>query len=524
MFDSTGTWHWGDVDQARDDHTSSLSAQKSEHSEPTSLPDIGYSLQEVDMIWASHYGVLGNPILGVERTYGLYDPRIRATLLSLRLHRWTPAVTRKWQFWHWGGRRYSAAYPYYEGDLRTQRLQHCLAPTPTREHCLVEEGRNFRYLNNSRDFDFSPEVDFPEPAVRFPSLQDQSNHEFIPMIDLMQANDPRGPPDPPFGHPAEEPRRLQWCGCGSYCIHCRLYDYSRTFSDLFRPEPTIFALKAWIEEFVTKDMEDVLFEIRTPGWADCLETEPAWRPIRNCSFDEIWRCRDTSAYFLGLLDKLPRRARNLFALAGGVRIPTWEWSHKQGGALDDGNWHCLGYELMHATTSARSRVTTQVCLLQDISNQDYATVFNQHLTGRVPWPSRNCFEKANAIDMFIGLGRISSRLTQDQKIQLYELTGDLENFSRFWERILNLETHENSQLRDKHIFREPSDPEDDPSGVPNSSVGRLFRISNTYRWQQGEDYRGVWTPLLSGNFAYKDSWPNHINSTGFFGDAENRPL
>ena len=186
-----------------------------------------------------------------------------------------------------------------------------------------------------------------------------------------------------------------------------------------------------------------------------------------------------------------------------------------GWTLPDNQWHCLGYEIMHTTRSPTSRLTTQVCLIQDISNQDYAATFNTHLGGYIPYYDRNCFEKANAIDMLIGLGRVTSRLTPNHKQRLYTIMGDLENLSRFWEQILNREVNESHRLRGLAFGRRPRDETDDSSGEPDreEGVGR-HHLNSDHRMGQA---KSIARQLLTYQFLYKDSWPNHTGHNGYPG-------
>merc|ERR1712087_93380 len=119
-----------------------------------------------------------------------------------------------------------------------------------------------------------------------------------------------------------------------------------------------------------------------------------------------------------------------------------------------------------------------------VSNQDYAATFNTHLGGYIPYYDRNCFEKANAIDMLIGLGPVTSRLTPNHKQRLYTIMGDLENLSRFWEQILNREANESQRLRDLSVARRPRDETDDSSGEPDreDGVGRHHLNTDHRMW------------------------------------------
>ena len=475
-----------------------------------------------DMIWDARVSITGAHIVGQPGTPGLWDPRFRTWPQALRISRWRPATAYKRHVSYKQCRRWATSHPYFEGDLRTQRIQQTAAPSPTRQSCRLERWEHRPYLFNLAPFAWDADVDFPEPEVRFPSLADQSNHEFIPLVELRPDTLGTPTPDPLFGHTLRGGPRCPPCDCGTFCLRCRIHEYTGDYSDLFDLQKTTFALKAWIQEFQLQDAEELLTKVRHSQWRDSEMTSTRWKPARRSDTEDWRRCMRTSAYLTALLDRLPYRAKTLLAMAGGVRIPTWEWAHKHGGQLDDGNWHCLGYEIMHSTRSQQSRLTTQVCMIQDISNQDYATVYNDHLGYLVPMSDRNCFEKANAIDMLIGLGRITSRLATNQKTQLYDQTGDLENLSRFWEQILNRETHENHRQRDMGTGRTPWDEEDNTSGVADHVDGVRWNCTNRH------DGRCPPNPIrhqvLTNHFVYKDSWPNRTGHTGYYGDALHRPI
>ena len=141
--------------------------------------------------------------------------------------------------------------------------------------------------------------------------------------------------------------------------------------------------------------------------------------------------------------------------------------------------------------------------------------FNAHLGRYIPFCNRNCFEKANAVDMLIGLGRLTARLTPDHKQRLYDIMGDLENFSRFWEQILNRETNESHRLRGRSSARRPRDDEDDSCGEPDreEGVGRHFLNSDDPMARTKQ----IGNQILTYQFLFKDSWPNRPGRTGYPG-------
>ena len=121
--------------------------------------------------------------------------------------------------------------------------------------------------------------------------------------------------------------------------------------------------------------------------------------------------------------------------------------------------------------------------------------------------------------MLIGLGRIAGRLTPDHKDRLYEQTGDLENFGRFWEQVLNREAHESHRLRRLDAPRHPADPEDDSCGEPDRA--NEWRNSNECE----EDFRHVIHQLATYELLHKDVWPRQtVAAEGYEGAyPERRP-
>ena len=77
---------------------------------------------------------------------------------------------------------------------------------------------------------------------------------------------------------------------------------------------------------------------------------------------------------------------------------------------------------------------------QDLPDETYAALWNMTL-GRVnadyDGPNLTNFDKANAIDMLIGLGRALRHTTPALRDNLYSEIGDLEEMSFFWEILLN---------------------------------------------------------------------------------------
>ena len=155
---------------------------------------------------------------------------------------------------------------------------------------------------------------------------------------------------------------------------------------------------------------------------------------------------------------------------------------------------------------------------QDLPDETYAALWNLTL-GRVntdyDGPNLTNFDKANAIDMLIGLGRLTARLTPDHKQRLYGIMGDLENFSRFWEQILNREVNESHRLRGLTFGRRPRDETDDSSGEPDreEGVGR-HHLNSDHRMGQA---KSIAKQLLTYQFLYKDSWPNQTGQNGYPG-------
>ena len=179
--------------------------------------------------------------------------------------------------------------------------------------------------------------------------------------------------------------------------------------------------------------------------------------------------------------------------------------------------HLFGFEIIQAARHTSSRLTRRLVLLQDLSNQQYAVAFNAHLGRFGPWEAWNCFEKANGIDMLIGLGRIAGRLTPDHKERLYEQTGDLENFGRFWEQVLNREAHESHRLYRLEAPRHPTDPEDDSCGEPDRK--HEHRNSN----EREEDIRSIICQLATHELLHKDTWPRQtVAAAGYEGAYPDR--
>ena len=77
---------------------------------------------------------------------------------------------------------------------------------------------------------------------------------------------------------------------------------------------------------------------------------------------------------------------------------------------------------------------------QDLPDETYAALWNLSL-GRVntdyDGPNLTNFDKANAIDMLIGLGRALKHTTLETRDHLYSEFGDMEEMSFFWEVLLN---------------------------------------------------------------------------------------
>ena len=118
--------------------------------------------------------------------------------------------------------------------------------------------------------------------------------------------------------------------------------------------------------------------------------------------------------------------------------------------------------------------------------------------------------------MLIGLGRIAGRLLPDHKKRLYEQSGDLENFGRFWEQVLNREAQESHRLRRMGTPRQPADPEDDSCGEPDRKIGdREARGIN----EREEEYtQHVTHQLATFELLHKDMWPRQtVAAEGYEG-------
>ena len=466
------------------------------------------------MIWDVKATLSGAYLTGKNLAYNIFDPRLRTWPQALRMSRWRPAIPQKRHIFFQYGLRRAEMQDHFAGDIRTDRVLRTANPSVSRLACREQNPRHALYQYCSRPYQMHEDNTYPEIEVRYTALPDISNHEFLDVSTLDQRHSCDQIIDPLFWRPQQSCRRPTPNSCGRPCLSCRLKNYTHNYLDLHSLDATKFAIKAWIQEYFDADVES-LRAVRHTTWDDFDSTHVKWLPLRKDTPGEWHRCMGTSAFFLAIMDMLPQRAKVLLVMAGGVRIPTWEWGRLVDGPLPDKQWHCLGYEIMHTTRSPTSRLTTQVCLIQDISNQDYAATFNTHLGGYIPYYDRNCFEKANAIDMLIGLGRVTSRLTPNHKQRLYTIMGDLENLSRFWEQILNREANESQRLRDLSVARRPRDETDDSSGEPDreEGVGR-HHLNTDHRMGQA---KSIAKQLLTYQFLYKDSWPNHTGHNGYPG-------
>ena len=117
----------------------------------------------------------------------------------------------------------------------------------------------------------------------------------------------------------------------------------------------------------------------------------------------------------------------------------------------------------------------------------------------------------------VGLGRIAGRLAPDHKARLYEQTGDLENFGRFWEQVLNREAHESHRLYSLSAPRRPRDPDDDSCGEPDRNQSR--RQFN----QCEEAVRPICYQLATHELLHKDTWPRQaVAAEGYEGAYPDR--
>ena len=128
-----------------------------------------------------------------------------------------------------------------------------------------------------------------------------------------------------------------------------------------------------------------------------------------------------------------------FVKLGGVRLPHWQCLKAQ----PDLRYMVVHLEIYRQETyedDAALKYHSKFQATQDLPDETYAALWNLTL-GRVntdyDGPNLTNFDKANAIDMLIGLGRALKHTTPETRDNLYSEFGDLEEMSFFWEILLN---------------------------------------------------------------------------------------
>ena len=144
-------------------------------------------------------------------------------------------------------------------------------------------------------------------------------------------------------------------------------------------------MQAWTDEFHTNDTLSLLTSARSKNPFHFKRAKVRWSPIRKATHTEWYRIMQTSACYLHVLTSLPYRAQHVFLLAGGVRIPAWEWAHVTHAPRIRNHMHLFGFEIVQAARHTTSRLTRRLVLLQDLSNQQYAVTFNAYLGRFGPW-------------------------------------------------------------------------------------------------------------------------------------------
>ena len=475
-----------------------------------------------DMIW----GKIISPIRSLFGTIGqgdTGDPRVTTFPQAIRMSRWRPATPRYRMADIGVGKRTVETSDYNRGDLRTDRVLRTRHPSVARRACHPEIPKHrIRVTPPEINFEWHPGYDadpdgedrrHPPVRVMHTAIQDVATHEFLPLSQINQESVCF------HAHLTNawtlDQHRLAQpdATCGRPCNSCRLSEYYQNYPDNFSLTSTRYALDAFMFEFWTNNMPELFALIAPTNNLNVFDNcEYYWKTPRDASPQAWHKAMQTSAYILALLRTTPAKAQTTFVQAGGVRIPTWEWAHKGEVIRAGKQWHCLGWEILSARRVKGARLSVGVCLIQDISNQDYAMAYNTHLKNYYPAKESNCFEKANAIDMLIGLGRLTARLTPDHKQAFYQVTGDLESLSRFWEQILNREASETDRLRGLRVIRLPGDEEDDSCGETDTEI-----IDPTCNLESSgeEKPRRVWEQILTFFFLFKDAWPKHTGDSGF---------
>ena len=126
-----------------------------------------------------------------------------------------------------------------------------------------------------------------------------------------------------------------------------------------------------------------------------------------------------------------------FVKLGGVRLPHWQCLKAQ----PDLRYMVVHMEIYRRETyEDEMKYYSKFQATQDLPDETYAALWNLTL-GRVnadyDGPNLTNFDKANAIDMLIGLGRALRHTTPALRDNLYSEIGDLEEMSFFWEILLN---------------------------------------------------------------------------------------
>ena len=95
--------------------------------------------------------------------------------------------------------------------------------------------------------------------------------------------------------------------------------------------------------------------------------------------------------------------------------------------------------------------------------------------------------------------------------------GDLENFGRFWEQVLNREAHESHRLCRLEAPRHPRDPEGDSCGEPDRTHGH-----RNYN-EREEEVRPIIFQLATYELLHKDTWPRQtVAAAGYEGAYPDR--
>ena len=128
-----------------------------------------------------------------------------------------------------------------------------------------------------------------------------------------------------------------------------------------------------------------------------------------------------------------------FVKLGGVRLPHWHCL-KAHADLRHLVVHLEVYRQETDEADTAFRYHSKFQATQDLPDETYAALWNLSL-GRAntdrDGPHLTNFDKANAIDMLIGLGRALKHTTPETRDSLYSEFGDMEEMSFFWEVLLN---------------------------------------------------------------------------------------